>query len=102
MPDTVQEHVVSIHGDIVLPSLRATDRGNISASAWVQIDGDSCDTAALMAGIDMTLVGSNTTIYEGVPCVNMFSSSMADLSLSSVVGGIPITGQGGPLVQFYM
>jgi hypothetical protein len=41
-----------------------------SGSAWVGIDGDTCDTAILQTGIDWTLSGSSVTYdawYEWYP-----------------------------------
>ncbi|VDC05748.1 unnamed protein product [Peniophora sp. CBMAI 1063] len=57
--------VLSIHGEVRLPWIRTPDGGNNdSVSVWVQIDGDSCLSDALMAGIDMTRVNDQDMAYE--------------------------------------
>lgn len=39
--------------------------GSFAASAWVGIDGDTCQTAILQTGIDFTVSGSSVS-YDGM------------------------------------
>ena len=48
----------------------ANSRTAYSASAWVGIDGDSCQTAILQTGVDFTIQGSTVSFdawYEWYP-----------------------------------
>ncbi|KZT63531.1 putative aspergillopepsin, partial [Daedalea quercina L-15889] len=52
------------------PSAPSGGRGSYSASAWVGIDGDTCDTAILQTGLDFTIDGSDVSYdawYEWYP-----------------------------------
>ncbi|KAI1371865.1 peptidase A4 family-domain-containing protein [Hypoxylon crocopeplum] len=80
----------SVTGTIVVPTPKAPSGGSssrqYSASAWVGIDGDTCDTAILQTGVDFTVQGSSVSFDA---CVS------ADLSLISLsraydFSGIPI------------
>jgi hypothetical protein len=56
----------SVTGSFVVPTPSTTGSG----SAWVGIDGDTCDTAILQTGIDWTKSGSSITYdawYEWYP-----------------------------------
>jgi hypothetical protein len=56
----------SVTGSFVVPTPSTTGSG----SAWVGIDGDTCDTAILQTGIDWTKSGSSVTYdawYEWYP-----------------------------------
>ena len=39
--------------------------GSHAASAWVGIDGDSCDNAILQTGVDFTVSGSSVSFDGG-------------------------------------
>ena len=54
-----------------------------SGSAWVGIDGDTCETAILQTGIDWTLSGGSVTYdawYEWYP---NYSYDFSDISISA-------------------
>ncbi|KOS23211.1 Aspergillopepsin-2 [Escovopsis weberi] len=55
----------SVSGTIVVP--RATGGVNAAASAWVGIDGDSCQSAILQTGVDFYGDGSYDAWYEWFP-----------------------------------
>ncbi|KAI0040157.1 hypothetical protein FA95DRAFT_1503242 [Auriscalpium vulgare] len=62
----------SVTGTFVVPTPKAPSGGSgtYSASAWVGIDGDTCDTAILQTGIDFTISGSSVSYdawYEWYP-----------------------------------
>ncbi|KAI1097238.1 peptidase A4 family-domain-containing protein [Jackrogersella minutella] len=64
----------SVTGSIVVPTPKAPSGGSssttYSASAWVGIDGDTCETAILQTGIDFTVKGSSVSYdawYEWYP-----------------------------------
>ncbi|KAH9834825.1 peptidase A4 family-domain-containing protein [Rhodofomes roseus] len=52
------------------PSAPSGGSGSYSASAWVGIDGDTCDTAILQTGVDFTIDGGSVSYdawYEWYP-----------------------------------
>ncbi|KAI2601949.1 peptidase A4 family-domain-containing protein [Hypoxylon sp. NC1633] len=64
----------SVTGTIVVPTPKTPSGGSssrqYSASAWVGIDGDTCDTAILQTGVDFTVQGSSVSFdawYEWYP-----------------------------------
>ncbi|KAI0325224.1 acid proteinase [Cubamyces sp. BRFM 1775] len=62
----------SVTGTFVVPTPREPSGGTgfHSASAWVGIDGDTCQTAILQTGIDLTVSGSSVSYdawYEWYP-----------------------------------
>ena len=46
-----------------------TPSGEGSASAWVGIDGDTCDNAILQTGVDFTVSGGSVS-YDGAQIVS--------------------------------
>ena len=57
----------SVTGTFVVPVPKAPSGGSggfYSASAWVGIDGDTCDTAILQTGIDFT-INNGEVSYDG-------------------------------------
>lgn len=64
----------SVTGTIVVPTPKTPSGGSssqqYSASAWVGIDGDTCQTAILQTGVDFTVQGSRVSFdawYEWFP-----------------------------------
>ncbi|EIN07874.1 hypothetical protein PUNSTDRAFT_114298 [Punctularia strigosozonata HHB-11173 SS5] len=63
----------SVTGTFVVPTPSkpsGSRSGTYSASAWVGIDGDTCDTAILQTGLDFTISGSSVSYdawYEWYP-----------------------------------
>ncbi|KAI1465334.1 peptidase A4 family-domain-containing protein [Daldinia caldariorum] len=64
----------TVTGTIVVPTPKTPSGGSssqtYSASAWVGIDGDTCDTAILQTGVDFTVKGSSVSFdawYEWYP-----------------------------------
>ncbi|KAI0105818.1 peptidase A4 family-domain-containing protein [Daldinia grandis] len=64
----------TVTGSIVVPTPKTPSGGSssrqYSASAWVGIDGDTCDTAILQTGVDFTVQGSSVSFdawYEWYP-----------------------------------
>ncbi|KAI0376003.1 peptidase A4 family-domain-containing protein [Hypomontagnella monticulosa] len=64
----------SVTGSIVVPTPKTPSGGSsskqYSASAWVGIDGDTCQTAILQTGVDFTVQGSKVSFdawYEWFP-----------------------------------
>jgi len=62
----------SVTGTFVVPTPKTPSggSGSYSASAWVGIDGDTCDTAILQTGVDFTVDGGSTSYdawYEWYP-----------------------------------
>ncbi|KAK0615649.1 peptidase A4 family-domain-containing protein [Bombardia bombarda] len=64
----------SVTGSIVVPTPKVPSGGSSSkqyaASAWVGIDGDTCDTAILQTGVDFYVKGSTVSFdawYEWYP-----------------------------------
>lgn len=64
----------SVTGTIVVPTPKVPSGGSsstqYSASAWVGIDGDTCETAILQTGVDFTVRGSSVSFdawYEWYP-----------------------------------
>lgn len=59
----------TVVGTIVVPTPKlpagASSRTTYYASAWVGIDGDSCDSAILQTGIDVAVTGAGRTTYSG-------------------------------------
>ena len=47
------------------PKAPSGGSGTYSASAWVGIDGDTCDNAILQTGVDFTVSGGSVS-YDGV------------------------------------
>ncbi|KZT64968.1 hypothetical protein DAEQUDRAFT_677555 [Daedalea quercina L-15889] len=58
----------SVTGTFTVPTPKAGSGSgsgsSYSASAWVGIDGDTCDTAILQTGVDFTISGSSVS-YDG-------------------------------------
>jgi hypothetical protein len=46
------------------PSAPSGGSGTYSASAWVGIDGDTCDSAILQTGVDFTIDGGEVS-FDG-------------------------------------
>ena len=61
-----QATYTSVTGTFVVPTPSQPSGGSdsYSASAWVGIDGDTCQTAILQTGLDFTVSGSSVT-YDG-------------------------------------
>ncbi|KAJ4397809.1 hypothetical protein N0V93_002046 [Gnomoniopsis smithogilvyi] len=63
--------VTSVTGTIVVPTLSSSSsKTETAGSAWVGIDGDTCDTAILQTGIDWYVDGSSISYdswYEWYP-----------------------------------
>ncbi|KAI6081004.1 peptidase A4 family-domain-containing protein [Hypoxylon rubiginosum] len=64
----------TVTGTIVVPTPKTPSGGSsstsYSASAWVGIDGDTCETAILQTGVDFTVRGSSVSYdawYEWYP-----------------------------------
>ncbi|KAI0169434.1 peptidase A4 family-domain-containing protein [Hypoxylon sp. FL1284] len=64
----------TVTGSIVVPTPKVPSGGSsstsYSASAWVGIDGDTCETAILQTGVDFTVQGSSVSFdawYEWYP-----------------------------------
>ncbi|KAI1653115.1 peptidase A4 family-domain-containing protein [Daldinia decipiens] len=64
----------TVTGSIVVPTPKTPSGGSsskqYSASAWVGIDGDTCQTAILQTGVDFTVQGSTVSFdawYEWYP-----------------------------------
>ncbi|KAF7793421.1 hypothetical protein EIP86_004533 [Pleurotus ostreatoroseus] len=62
----------SVTGTFTVPTPKSPSgsRGSSAASAWVGIDGDTCDTAILQTGVDFTVDGSEVSFdawYEYYP-----------------------------------
>ncbi|KAI1204125.1 peptidase A4 family-domain-containing protein [Annulohypoxylon truncatum] len=64
----------TVTGTFVVPTPKAPSGGSssttYSASAWVGIDGDTCETAILQTGVDFTVQGSSVSYdawYEWYP-----------------------------------
>ncbi|KAI1383966.1 peptidase A4 family-domain-containing protein [Hypoxylon trugodes] len=64
----------TVTGSIVVPTPKVPSGGSssteYSASAWVGIDGDTCETAILQTGVDFTIQGSSVSFdawYEWYP-----------------------------------
>lgn len=59
----------TVTGTFVVPTPKAPSGGSssttYSASAWVGIDGDTCETAILQTGVDFTVKGSSVS-YDAV------------------------------------
>ncbi|KAJ6480952.1 peptidase A4 family-domain-containing protein [Mycena sanguinolenta] len=66
----------SVTGTFVVPTPKAPSgggSGTYSASAWVGIDGDTCGSAILQTGIDLTISGGSVSFdawYEYFPDVS--------------------------------
>lgn len=77
----------SVSGGIVVPVAKpprgANDLTSYCASAWVGIDGDTCDTAILQTGIDLCIQGGVTSYsawYEWYPD---YSHDFSDIQISA-------------------
>ncbi|RPD55201.1 aspergillopepsin [Lentinus tigrinus ALCF2SS1-7] len=75
----------SVTGTFVVPtpSEPSGESGSHSASAWVGIDGDTCQTAILQTGLDFTVSGSSVTYdawYEWYPD---YAHDFSDISFSA-------------------
>ncbi|XDG08658.1 hypothetical protein ABKA04_008273 [Annulohypoxylon sp. FPYF3050] len=66
----------TVTGTFVVPTPKAPSGGSssttYSASAWVGIDGDTCETAILQTGVDFTVKGSSVSYdaaydFSGIP-----------------------------------
>ncbi|KAK5991940.1 Aspergillopepsin-2 [Cladobotryum mycophilum] len=66
-----------VQGTITVP--RATGGSNAAASAWVGIDGDTCQSAILQTGVSFYGDGSFDAWYEWIPD---YSYSFANFDLS--------------------
>ncbi|KAH6608292.1 peptidase a4 family [Trichoderma cornu-damae] len=66
-----------VTGTIIVP--RATGGTNAAASAWVGIDGDTCQTAILQTGVSFYSDGSYDAWYEWIPD---YSYSFSNFALS--------------------
>ena len=65
-PSPFQATYTSVTGTFTVPtpSEPSGGSGSHAASAWVGIDGDTCDTAILQTGVDFTVSGSSVS-YDG-------------------------------------
>lgn len=68
----VSSDVTSVTALVTVPSLSAgsSSSSESCASAWVGIDGDTCETAILQTGIDFCIEGGSTSYdawYEWYP-----------------------------------
>ncbi|KAI0057344.1 hypothetical protein BV25DRAFT_1831170 [Artomyces pyxidatus] len=75
----------SVTGTFTVPTPKAPSGGSgeYSASAWVGIDGDTCDSAILQTGIDFTISGGRTSFdawYEWYPD---YAYDFSGISISS-------------------
>lgn len=62
----MQGTFTSVTGTFVVPTPKVPSggSGSYSASAWVGIDGDTCDTSILQTGIDFTISGGKVS-FDG-------------------------------------
>ena len=62
----MQGSFTSVTGTFTVPTPSAPSGGDgsYSASAWVGIDGDTCDTAILQTGVDFT-IDYGSVSYDG-------------------------------------
>ena len=62
----MQNTFKSVTGTFIVPIPREPSGGSgfHSSSAWVGIDGDTCQTAILQTGIDMSVDGDDVS-YDG-------------------------------------
>lgn len=65
-----------VSGTITVPSVYNGD-GNSAASAWVGIDGDTCQTAILQTGVSFYGDGSYDAWYEWIPDYSYSFSNFA-------------------------
>ncbi|KZV61600.1 hypothetical protein PENSPDRAFT_291523 [Peniophora sp. CONT] len=110
-----KDRILAVTGDIQLPGIKLLAHGgNISASAWVQLDGDSCKDNALMVGIDMTTNDAGvSTVYEAWTAVfpgpgkvpiraDNTGSGCSNLSFAindTITLSVNTTGSGPPLLM---
>lgn len=71
-----------VTGTITVP--RASGGSNAAASAWVGIDGDTCQSAILQTGVSFYGDGSFDAWYEWIPDYS-YSFSNFDLSVGDVI-----------------
>lgn len=84
----------SVTGTIVVPTPKVPSGGSsstsYSASAWVGIDGDTCQTAILQTGVDFTVKGSSVSYdawYEWYPDYVSMNSHPVDKDRFLLVRG---------------
>lgn len=68
----ISSDITSVTGTFTVPSTgsSSSSKGESCASAWVGIDGDTCETAILQTGIDFCYEGSESAFdawYEWYP-----------------------------------
>ncbi|KAI1363269.1 peptidase A4 family-domain-containing protein [Xylaria arbuscula] len=74
----------SVVGTITVPTPKSTGK-SASASAWVGIDGDSCQTAILQTGLDFSITSGGSVSYDA--WYEWYPDYAYDFSGFSVKGG---------------
>ena len=73
-----------------VPKAPSGGSGLYSASAWVGIDGDTCDTAILQTGIDFT-INNGVVSYDGeaIICSLILGMCVEHLRIQPGASGTP-------------